>query len=193
MLLKLSYLASRATFSRLSERFRRDRSGSSAVEFAIVATPFLMFIFGLIAIALYFFIMNSVERGMDQTSRLIRTGQAQATLMTVNQFKQSICDKAGGWVKCNKLQMFVSRYPDWASVNPSPCVDSSGAVIVNSAPGSSLIALYAGTASDIVIVTACYKWELPQKFPYIDLGNMSDGSMMLQTATAFRSEPYLVN
>ncbi len=193
MLLYLSDLAKKTAIASLPERFRRDRSGTTALEFAIVATPFLMFIFALVAVAFYFFIMNSVEKGMDQTSRLIRTGQAQTSMMTVNQFKQSICDKAGKWVTCNKLQMFVNRFPDWASVNPNPCVDSSGAIIVNSAPGTDLIALYAGSASDVVLVTACYKWELPQKIPYFTLGNMSDGSLMMQTATAFRSEPYLTN
>jgi hypothetical protein len=42
----------------------------------------------------------------------------------------------------------------------------------------------------VVIVTACYQWDFTAKLPIIKLGNMSNGSMMLQSATAFRSEPY---
>jgi Flp pilus assembly protein TadG len=171
-------------------RWRRDEDGATAIEFAIVATPFLMFIFGLIGVAFYFFIMSSVEKGMDQSSRLIRTGQAVTNKTTVDQFKQSICDGAGTWIRCSNLQVFVNRFADWASVTPQPCVDANGVVTTNTAPGTDLIATYSGTASDIVIVTACYKWTFTAKLPFFHLGNMADKSMMMQTATVFRSEPY---
>jgi hypothetical protein len=175
-------------FGRL-RRLTRNEDGTTAVEFAIVSAPFFMFIFVLVACAFYFFVMNSVEKGMDQSSRLIRTGQAVSDKMTVDQFKQKICDGAGHWVTCNKLQVFVQHYADWASVQPDPCVRNN-VVILNTAPGDSLIAIYSGTASDIVIVTACYKWDFTAKFPFFKFGNMSDGSLMMQTATSFRSEPY---
>lgn len=167
-----------------------DEAGTTAIEFAIVAAPFLMFIFALIGCAFYFFVLSSVEKGMDQASRLVRTGQAASSNMTVDQFKEKICDSAGNWVRCNKLQVFVNRFDDWASVTPQACVDDNKTVISNSAPGGSPIATYAGSASDIVIVTACYKWDLTSKIPFLKIGNMDDGSFMLQTATAFRSEPY---
>jgi hypothetical protein len=170
-------------------RLHQDEDGATAVEFAIVSTPFLMFIFALVGCAIYFFMMNSVEKGMDQSSRLIRTGQAVSSKLTVNQFKQKICDGAGNWINCSKLQIFVSHYPDWGSVAPEPCIKDN-VVIQNPAPGSDLIAIYSGGASDIVIVTACYEWEFTSKLPLFKLGNMTDGSMMMQTATAFRSEPY---
>lgn len=170
-------------------RLRRAEDGATAIEFAIVSTPFLMFICALIGCALYFFIMNSVEKGMDQSSRLIRTGQAVSSKMTVDQFKQKICDGAGQWINCSKLQIFVDHYADWGSVAPDPCVKDN-AVIQNPAPGNALIAIYSGGASDIVIVTACYKWDFTAKLPIFKIGNMTDGSMMMQTAIAFRSEPY---
>jgi Flp pilus assembly protein TadG len=172
------------------KRLKREEDGATAVEFAIVATPFFMFIFALIGCALYFFIMNSVEWGMDQSSRLIRTGQAVSSKMTVDQFKQKVCDAAGPMVKCENLQLFVSRSPDWASVSTQPCVDKDNNVILNKVPGSDLIAIYSGAASDVVVVTACYDWGFASKIPFLKLGNMKDGSMMMQTATAFRSEPY---
>ena len=69
-------------------------------------------------------------------------------------------------------------------------MNSSGAQVTNSASGSDPIATYSGASSNIVVVTTCYKWEFAQSIPYVKLGNMSDGSMMMQTATAFRTEPY---
>lgn len=175
---------------RVSSRFRHNESGATAIEFAAVAGPFFAFIFGLIGIAFYFFIMNSVEKGMDQTSRLIRTGQAKESQMTVDEFKSAICNNAGQWIRCEKLQVFVNRFPTWAEVNPNPCVDSQKNVIVNSSPGDAKISESAGEASEIVIVTSCYKWDLAAKIPFLSLGNLSDGSLMMQAATAFRVEPH---
>lgn len=184
---------SRGAANRRVRPFKADEAGSSAVEFAIVATPFLMFIFGLIGCALYFFTTSSIESGMDRTSRLIRTGEAVTDKMTVDQFKQDVCSSAGNWIDCNKLQIFVTSYSNgWAGLNsakPQPCVED-GAIVLNPAPGTDLIAIYSGAASDVVVVTACYKWDFTAKLPFLKLGNMADGTMMLQTATSFRSEPY---
>jgi Flp pilus assembly protein TadG len=172
------------------KRFGKNEGGSTAIEFAMVSIPFFFLVFALFGFALYFFVMNSLDKGMDQSSRLLRTGQAQKANMTVNGFKQSVCNLAGGWIICPKVQVFVQKFPDWTSVAPTTCLNSNGSVNTNSASGTDQIAQYSGTASQIVIVTTCYKWEFAQKIPFLSLGNMSDGSLMMQTATAFRTEPY---
>lgn len=171
-------------------RFNTNEDGATAVEFALVSFPFFILVFMLIGFAMYFFVMNSLDKGMDQTSRLVRTGQAQKSNMTVGGFKQSVCDSAGAWIKCNKVQVFVQKYPDWQSVQPQSCLNSDGSVVTNTAGGGEPIAAYSGAASDIVVVTTCYKWEFAQQIPFVKIGNMSDNSMMMQTSTAFRTEPY---
>lgn len=171
-------------------RLRQSEDGTTAIEFAIVAIPFFMFIFGLMGVSSYFFIMTSLEKGMDRESRLIRTGQAQLSNMTVNDFKQGLCQEAGSWVKCNKVQIFVQKFANWQDVAPKACVQADGTEVVNTANGNDLIAQYSGAANDIVLVTTCYKWEFANNIPYLNMGQMRDGSMMMQTATAFRTEPY---
>ncbi|MEQ1717602.1 MAG: TadE/TadG family type IV pilus assembly protein [Hyphomicrobium sp.] len=187
-------LAAHATTHARLRRLGQNEDGTTAIEFAIVAVPFFMFIFGLMGVSSYFFIMTSLEKGMDQSSRLIRTGQAQTAdaanhLMTVDEFKQSICTKAGSWVKCGRVQVFVQKFAEWDDVAPQPCLSAGGAT-VNTASGSDPIATYAGASNDIVLVTTCYKWDFPMQLGFMSLGQMADGSMMMQTATAFRTEPY---
>lgn len=185
-------------------RFSRDDRGATAVEFAILLTPFLMFVFALIGCALYFFVSNTLERGMDQTSRLIRTGEAVTDKMTVAQFKQTICDSAGGWIKCDKLQVWAQSWTDWSAIgtnNPTDdtgfnsngihrCVDANNTASVNNRNPGDLIATYTGGASNVVVVTTCYQWEYASKIPFLHLGNMQDGTMMIQSSTAFRTEPF---
>lgn len=171
-------------------RLRSNQDGATATEFAIVAMPFFMFVLGVMGVASYFFIFTSLDKGMDQESRLIRTGQAQQSNLTVKQFKDDLCNKAGSWVKCNKVQVFVQKFADWASIDPQPCIAADGSAVVNAANENDEITKYSGEANDIVLVTTCYQWEFASKVPFIKLGQMRDGSMMMQTATAFRTEPY---
>ena len=65
-----------------SMTFWRDERGFTAVEFAMVAMPFLMLLFGTIGIGLFFFTTFSLENAVEQASRQIRTGQAQLAGMT---------------------------------------------------------------------------------------------------------------
>jgi Flp pilus assembly protein TadG len=190
---------------RMAGRFSADDSGTTVIEFAAVVLPFLMLLFGTIVLSFFYFNQTSLERGMDETSRLIRTGQAQQNNMTVDQFKTQICQTANskaagdtttdGWIDCTKVEVFVQQQADWAAVtnNLQPCVDPSGAVLSNPAPGGAKIADYAGEASAIVVVTVCYKWDLPSKIPVIPIGNMNDNARMMQAVTAFRSEPFNQN
>lgn len=188
--------------------FLRREEGTTAIEFAMVAVPFFMFIFGIMAVSTYFFIMTSIEKGMDQASRSIRTGQAQSEDWTVGQFKREVCRRANsktntaastsdtgpapsdsGWVNCNDMQIFVQTFGSWADVTPKNCL-TNGKPSVNTASSKDKIATYSGESSAIVLVTTCYKWKFAAKIPYIDLGQMSDGSMMMQSAASFRNEPY---
>ena len=45
-------------------KVRKDQSGATAIEFAMVATPFLMLVFGIIQIGLLFFTTFTIEAGM---------------------------------------------------------------------------------------------------------------------------------
>ena len=169
-------------------QLQRDEHGTAAIEFAIVSVPFFMMIFALIGISAYFFVFTSLDRGMDKMSRQVRTGEAAG--MTVSSFKQGVCDNAGGWIECPKVQVFVQSNADWSTVTPQSCLNSAGQVVTNTANGTDLITKYSGGASDVVVVTTCYKWALPAQIPFFRFGNMSDGSMMMQSTTALRSEPY---
>lgn len=180
----LRSLAARLGLARLV----RDENGNTAIEFAMVSIPFLTFIFGLVGISLFFFSMTSLDRGMDKMGRKIRTGEAAT--MTVNAFKQELCSTSGIWVKCPKVEVFVQNFSSWDSIAPQPCVNGSGQVVTNSSNGNDLIAQYSGPANAIVLVTTCYKWDFAANVPFVNFGNMADHSMMMQTATAFRSEPY---
>src|SRR5580658_8987522 len=84
---------------RVRRLFRRavgsDR-GAAAVEMALIATPFLMLLFGIFEVGMIFLISTSLENGMDLAARTIRTGQLQTGgSATAAAFKTSICNSFG--------------------------------------------------------------------------------------------------
>ena len=61
----------------LLSRWRRDNSGATAVEFAIIALPFMLLMFGIMTVCLYFFTNFSLENAAWAAARSVRTGQMQ--------------------------------------------------------------------------------------------------------------------
>jgi Flp pilus assembly protein TadG len=167
--------------------------GSAAVEFGIIAVPFFLFVFGLIGYGMYFFTMNSLEWGVETAARAVRTGQAQKGGTTVGQFKNDVCAAAGNHINCNKLNVIVQHAANWGGVTPQACVGADGKLTASTGSSGELISKYSGSESEVVLVTLCYTWELASQFPFLKLGQNSDGSgaAILQASTAFRSEPYL--
>src|SRR6267378_512537 len=56
----------RARVRSLLGRLRRDQSGVAAVQFAFVALPFMLLLFGIMVICLYFFTYFSLENAAWQ-------------------------------------------------------------------------------------------------------------------------------
>jgi hypothetical protein len=170
----------------------RDRSGAAAVEFALVAIPFFMFVLGVLGIGLYFFTSNALDRGVEEAARAIRTGQAQKSNVTVGQFKNSVCSQAGSYIDCSKLSVIVQSAASWSGITPQACVDSNNNLVGSTGASGDLLSQYAGSAKTVVLVTLCYQWDLAQMFSFLKLGSGTNGTgpAIVQSATTFRSEPY---
>ena len=172
--------------ARLIARWRANRSGATALEFGIVAMPFLMFLYGIMAVGLYFFTTFALENGLEQASRLIRTGQAQKAGMTDVQFKNEVCSFIPGFINCqNKLLLNVRSFPQ---ADLTPIVSRNECL--NNGSLTNVTTYSPGVANQVVLITLCFEWEFANKLPFIRLGDMNGGSRLIQAATAFRTEPY---
>ena len=68
---------STATVRKALRRFRRNRRGSAAVEFALVAPIFFALLFAIFETALVFFAGQVLETGTQDSGRLLFTNQAR--------------------------------------------------------------------------------------------------------------------
>jgi Flp pilus assembly protein TadG len=66
--------------------YARCNRGASAVEFALIAAPFLALLVAILQTALVFFAGRVLDETTEQASRYILTGQAQTSGMTQSQW-----------------------------------------------------------------------------------------------------------
>jgi Flp pilus assembly protein TadG len=179
----------------LVRRLRSDDSGFSAVEFAIISMPFMLLLIGIMAVCLYFFTNFTMENAVWNAARAIRTGQMQqaggaysglsTTADKQNAFKAIMCAKSPSFLDCaNRAVVLVQSSTTFGGIVQPSC-STNGTMIKQTAAAFS-----PGSASSVVLVTVCYPWKFGGKLPFFKVGNLDDGSLLMQASAAFRTEPY---
>ncbi len=62
----------------MPKEFARSCKGATAVEFALVAAPFIALLMALVQTGLVFFAERVLDETVEEASRIIMTGQAQS-------------------------------------------------------------------------------------------------------------------
>ena len=70
-------------------RFRTDKDGATAIEFAFLAIPFFMLLFAILELAIIFFISSTLSHAVGEAGRLIRVGNFQSCGQAA--FKTEVC------------------------------------------------------------------------------------------------------
>lgn len=173
--------------ARLARRFVRRQDGAAAVEFALVALPFLALTFAILETALVFFAGQALEAAAADSARLIMTGQAQTGGFDKDAFKEAVCDRVYGLFDCESdLYVNVQTYSTF----------SSGAAAINTSPiadgnfDTSKMVYNPGGAGDIVVVTLYYQWPINVTLLGNSLDNLNGGNRLLVATSVFRNEPY---
>jgi Flp pilus assembly protein TadG len=185
----------RAKAAALVRRGRSDESGATAIEFAIVATPFILLLFGIMWVSMFYFANFTLENAAWAAARAIRTGQVQQSLGSFagattlqdrkQAFKAALCAKAPTFFDCSaKAVVIVQSNANFGGIVEPKCANN-GIMIDQSAAGFDT-----GGSSAVVLVTVCYPWDLASKLPFFTFGNLNDGSYLMQASVAFRTEPY---
>ena len=86
-----------------------DRRGAAAIEFALVAVPFLATILFIFALCLHFYYQELLDMGLHVALRKIQTGNAQ-NIADGNAFIASyLCPAMGNLVTCSNLYVRVQK------------------------------------------------------------------------------------
>jgi len=177
---------SRAKFFRVGtvRRFGRAKDGAAAVEFAIVAAPFLALMFAIMETALIFFASQTLETAVADSARLIMTGQAQTQNYDATAFKTQVCNRIKGLFDCaGGLQVDVKKYSAFGSVDNSKPLDANGNLKTD-------FGYQPGGPGDIVVVRLMYQFPVYASLLGFNLSDMAGGKRLVMATAAFRNEPY---
>jgi Flp pilus assembly protein TadG len=169
---------------RLARRFARRQDGSAAVEFSLVALPFLALMFAIIETALVFFAGQTLEAAVADSARLIMTGQAQTANFSAADFKTQVCDRVAGLFDCTG-----GVYVDVKSYTTFGAISSAQPVTNNQFDPTKVSYTLAGPGC-IQVVSLYYKWPIYVSLLGDNLSNLSGNYRLLAASAVFKNEPY---
>jgi Flp pilus assembly protein TadG len=165
-------------------RFARARRGATAVEFAMVAAPFMALVFGIFELGMMFLVSTTMESSAQEEARTLRTGQFQSAGGTAASYKSAICGSLG-WLTsdCNaNLYVDVRTFPTFAQATaPWP--------VTNGVIDPSKLTFQTTSSCQIVLARAFYNWTLLAP-DLSGVAHLSGNKVLLSAATSFRTEPF---
>jgi Flp pilus assembly protein TadG len=165
-----------------ARRFRGDRRGSAAVQFAFIAPLFFALLFAIIESSMVFFAGQILETGTADSARLFLTHQAQDTNMSAEDFKKDLCSRVAALFSCDKVYVDVKAYAPNAPITISSPIDGSGNLIKNFSYDTS-------KGGDTVVVRAFYEWPLFVTSLGFNMSDLTGSKKLLAATAAFRVEP----
>lgn len=165
-------------------RFRRNRKGSTAVEFALVAPVFFALLFAILETGILFLANQLLQTVTQESARMILTGQAQTASYTSAQFASYVCSQVPALFNCNQISIDVESYPSFASVNLGSQIDNNGNFVSNN------LQYNPGGPGDIVVVRLFYQWPLVVTGLGWNPSNLSGNKRLLVGTAVFKNEPY---
>jgi Flp pilus assembly protein TadG len=163
----------------LLRRFGRADDGATAIEFALVAIPFLILVFAIIELGVAFLVSMGLENALMVVDRTIRTGELQTNGGDASTFKQAVCDQMSwmGGSCSSSLTLDVRVLPSFAQTSGLPTPDSANTCFDPGGPSS------------IILVRGYYKWPVITPLLQEALAGPA-GDRRITFAAVFTNEPY---
>jgi len=167
-------------------RFARTQRGTTAVEFAFIAPPFLATLIAILQVTLFLFAQQVLQNAAVEAGRLFMTGQAQNANTTQTQFANEVCPMVSALFNCNSLMINVATYTSVTGASASaPTLTFNGQGQV-----TNTWSYTAGTPGQLMVVQLIYEWPIISgPFGYV-LPNLGNRTTEIMGVSAFRVEPY---
>lgn len=165
-------------------RLLRDTRGSAAVEFAMLAPAFFGLLFSMFEIGITYTADALLQDAINDTARMIRTGQAQGAGMTRQEFRDEVCDRIDVLLACDqRLQIDVRTFNRFANAQFEDPLDGNGNFRDD-------FRYDPGAACSIVVIRGFYAWSPITPGLGEFMATMSGGEHLIEVTAAIRNEPY---
>jgi Flp pilus assembly protein TadG len=168
-------------------RFMRDQSGSTAIEFVILAMPFSLLVFAILESCIAFAGQQVLSNAADDVARQLRTGQVKAATVTKVSLEKMICDKLEILVAkgCPELVVDLRSYPTFADaakvkikLTSDKDIDTTGFAVT---PGPSM---------SKNMLQVFYRWPVITDFMRASMSNLKGGKFLQYATVTWQNEPF---
>lgn len=169
------------------KRFKKyddDTSGAAAIEFSLLALPFVFTCVCIIELGLYFGSAFLMEAAVIDASRLIKTGQVQEADSGDQEemFADALCEIAGIIMDCDAMQYEVRKLDSFTD-DMDAAYNEDGDLDEPEFQAGNI------TAGCVGLIRVAYRYEFITPLFGRFFGNQGNTRLLLAT-TVFRTEPY---
>ena len=178
---------------RLARRFARDRNGVAAIEFAMLAIPFMLLVFAILESCISFAAQQVLSNAMDDVARDIRTGQ----IVAINkvQVEKAICDRIKVMVKTcpnANLEVDLRTYTSFKLAAADTYAISNNEVYIKRNGGLLPRPLKVEPGGSLTINTmrVFYKWPVITDIMRSYMANVGGNKTLLFSTVTWQNEPF---
>ena len=181
---------------RFAKRFKKNEDGATAIEFAFVALPFFALLFGIMELAVVFFINSALVQATSEAGRILRVGNFQAC-GGVDEFKAIVCENMKGLGNCWKnVRIDVVEGDSFKTIAlPAiPPIEEDDPTDPDPIPQTPNGVFNANASGDTMVIRSVlyYRLALPPLLTRLD-NPPGSGARNIVATTAFRNEPFPAN
>ena len=179
----------KAAFRRISgrlTRFRRDRRGATAIEFAFLAIPFAMLSFAILETTISFTAQQVLNNAADKIGRMYRTGQLTATSTDEAGFRNIVCGEISIIVGsgCPQLVIDFQNYDEFEDVPREIPHESDGDIDVSE------LKYDPGGAATINNIRLFYRWPVITDLMKPYMSNLPNNKTLLFASVTWQNEDF---
>ncbi|MCE2510632.1 MAG: pilus assembly protein [Alphaproteobacteria bacterium] len=180
---------------------RRQREGSTTVEFAFAMPILAAALIGLVELSMIMLVTTLMEGGLRQAARFGVTGFVPAGVTREQRILDILAEQTIGLVDIGQAQVTTLIYPDFEDIGEAePYTDDSPAngnydvgedfvdVNGNGQWDADMGASGAGDAGDIVVYRITYDWDMLTGLLDAFIGQ--NGAIQLTASVAVQNEPF---
>ena len=174
-----------AILRRRTKRVIDDVSGTTAVEFAMVAPLVIAIILASLQLGVIYLAQAELENAAEQAARLVYTGQAPGGQSA---FQTTVCGYLPALFSCSGVmidlqsQAISANASDALTMTRPTLTYNSGGQVTNSwnySPGS---------PGQLVILRLMYQWPVYAGPLGLFFGDLSNGMLLLSSTQVFQNE-----
>ncbi len=180
-------------------RFLRDRSGSTAIEFTILAIPFSLLVFAILESCIAFAGQEVMANATDAVARQIRTGQIKAADLTAgmpgtNKLKSLICAQLEIVVanNCPGLLVDLRNFAKFSDAAAAKFDIVNGEIVLtnNGQVDPRGFVVDPGGAAAKNMLRVFYKWPVMTDLMAKSMANLNGGATLHFASVTWQNEAY---